>query len=255
MANLTTASGNRSEDFISGLKKRLPFAGGTALTFYQGAFLGRNSSGYIVKMDDTSSLRFVGLMVEGVRKDVLAADSNGTNVWEAAQPRFVEATIGDTVTNANIGWPVYAKYDNEVTILNGTYGNFMGYIREIVSTTVVLFEPWYDKIPPDWLGRRTLAATGTQTLDIADIGKLIIVPNTATLTINLPALNTVPTGQGYRILKVGTTATAITLDANASETINGATTFASLATNYECTEVFKAETGSGTFEWICPTWS
>lgn len=255
MSNLTKASGNRHEDYISGISKRIEMAGGTALTYYQGGFIGRNSAGYGVKMDDTASLRFLGLFQQGARGSILSTDSSGDVKFDVLQPPLFEATISDSVSRTNIGWPVFAKYDDEVSILNGTYGNFMGYIREIVSSTVVLVEGWYDKAPPRYLGSRTLAATGTQTLGIADLNKTIIVPNTATLTINLPALSTVPTGLGYRIVKVGTTATAITLDADASETINGATTNAALATNYESAEVIKVETGSGTFEWVMPTFS
>lgn len=255
MANLARASANRHEDFISGITKRIPMLGGTAVTFYQGSFIGRGIAGYGLKMDDTVSSRFLGILGEGVRKEILAADANGANIFDVLQPRFITAKIADSITVANIGWPVFCKYDDEVTILNGTYGNFMGYIREIESATSVLIEPWYDRISPNWLGRRTLAATGTQTLLISDLGKTIIVPNTAPLTLNLPALATVPTGHGYRILKVGTTANAVTLDPDASETINGGATSAVLATNYECAEVTKMETGSGTYEWVLPTFS
>ena len=255
MPLLTRASQNRYEDFISGIIKRIPMAGGTALTFYQGGFIGRNSAGYGVKMDDTASERFLGILGEGVRKEILAADASGANIFDVIQPRFLSAKIADSVTVANIGWPVFAKFDDEVSILNGTYGNFMGYIREIESSTSVIIEPWYDRISPGYLGRRTLAATGAQTLGVADLGKTIIIPNTSTLTITLPPLATVPTGFGYRILKVGTTATIVTLDGDGSETINGAATFTSLATNYECAEVVKLETGSGTFEWVAPTFT
>lgn len=255
MANLTKASGNRHEDWISGISKRVEMAGGTALTYYQGGFIGRKSDGYCVKMDDTANMRFVGLFQQGVRGSILSTDSSGDVKFDVLQPRFIEATISDSVSRTNIGWPVYAKYDDEVSILNGTYGNFMGFIREIVSSTVVLIEPWYDMIPPRWLGSRTMAATGNQSLTIGDLGKTIIVPNTATLEIALPALSTVPTGQGYRLIKVGTTATAITINPDASETINGASTNAAIATNYESSEIVKVETGSGTFEWVMPTFA
>lgn len=258
MANATATPGNRYEDYISGINKRIKFAGGSALTFYPNALIGRNISGYAVKMDDTANLRLIGQFAESARKETIAADSNGDNVWDVAQPRLLEAKIGDTIDQTFIGRPVFAKYDDEVSILAGTYGNLVGWIREVNTNntqTMVMIKPWYDREPPDWIGRRIMAATGTQTLLASELGKTIVIPNTATLTINLPALSTVPLGSGYNFLKVGTDATAVTIDGDASETINGATTNASLATNYESATCIKVETASGTFEWLMAKWS
>ncbi len=256
MANVTAVCGNRHENFASGINKKIKFAGGVALTFRPNCLIGRNISGYAVKLDDASNLRLIGQFAESVHKDVLAADTDGLNVWDVAQPRFFEAKCNDTLTEASIGWPVYAKYDDEVSVLPGTYGNLVGWIKEVVTSTLVLIEPFgYDKIiDMAYLGRRILA-DAAYTLLTSELGKTIVMPNTTARTITLPALATVPIGAGYRIIKMGTDAQAITLDGNASETINGATTNTALATNYEGMELVKVETTALGYEWYARTFS
>lgn len=256
MANVTTVCGNRYENFSSGINKQIKFKGGTALTFRPNCLIGREIGGYAVKLDDTANLRLIGQFAESVHKDILAADSDGANVWDVAQPRFFEAKCNDTLTQASIGWPVYAKYDDEVSILPGTYGNCVGFIKEIVTSTMVLIDPVpYDKIiDPGYQGRRFLA-DAAYTLLVSELGKTIIMPNTTARTITLPALATVPLGAGYRIVKMGTDTAIITLDGNASETINGATTNTQLATNYEGLELIKAETTALGYEWYARTFT
>lgn len=80
----------------------------------------------------------------------------------------------------------------------------------------------------------TLAATGDQALAVADFlsGDLtVLVPNTAALSVSLPAVANLPDGVLMRVRKTHATAQAITLDPNASETIAGGASFASLDAN------------------------
>jgi len=71
---------------------------------------------------------------------------------------------------------------------------------------------------------RTTAAT-TDTLLATDY--VVIYTASATKTVNLPAVATTQPGRVYQIICQNTG--VLTLDGNASETINGATTFAMTA--------------------------
>jgi len=56
---------------------------------------------------------------------------------------------------------------------------------------------------------------------------VVILTNSATKTVNLPAVATTPPGRVYQFICTNTG--VATLDGNASETINGSTTFAMTA--------------------------
>ena len=71
---------------------------------------------------------------------------------------------------------------------------------------------------------RTVAGT-TDTLTANDY--VVIYTNSATKTVNLPAVATTQPGRVYWIICQNTG--VLTLDGNGSETINGATTFAMTA--------------------------
>jgi len=80
----------------------------------------------------------------------------------------------------------------------------------------------------------TLAATGAQTLNIGDFGGgelIIFAPNTATQTVNLPSVTTIPPSAKLFVKKTDATAAAITLDPSGSETIAGGATFATIDAN------------------------
>ena len=72
------------------------------------------------------------------------------------------------------------------------------------------------------------------TLSPGDSG-VILVANTGAMTITLPPA-AVSRGVNYKFIKT-TAASAITLDGNASETINGATTSALMNAQWEATEI------------------
>lgn len=71
---------------------------------------------------------------------------------------------------------------------------------------------------------RTASGT-TDTLTANDY--VVIYTNSATKTVTLPAVATTQPGREYQIICQNTG--VLTLDGNASETINGATTFAMVA--------------------------
>jgi hypothetical protein len=94
-------------------------------------------------------------------------------------------------------------------------------------------------------GVKTLAATGNQTLTTADLGKLILIPNTAGLSVILPPAADC-TARSFFFKKTSADAAAATLDGDGSETIDGSATFASMdAANDTCRIV-----SDGTAWWI-----
>lgn len=70
---------------------------------------------------------------------------------------------------------------------------------------------------------RTISATDTATqTDFV----IVVASPTANVTVNLPAVATVPPGRQYIVKRDATATFTVTLDAFGSETINGATTAA-----------------------------
>lgn len=251
MANPTAATQCRHVHFAGSEQRRVKLAGGTAATYYPGEMIGVNVSGYHQKFDDTVSLRFAGIVAESARKYVDAADADGDNDLVITQPRsFTMLTSGAAITD--LGRRVYAKFSNEVQRVPGTYANRVGTIVRYNSATEVEIEPEQYKrqvAPYSYNGREMLAATGTVTLTLSSLNKVINVINTAAQTINLPAIAGVDVGEGFLFFKgSGGTFTA-TLDGDGSETINGATTSATMTANFKYVEVVKMEVSAGVYEW------
>ena len=86
---------------------------------------------------------------------------------------------------------------------------------------------------PNMIAVKSIAAATT--LSPNDAG-VILVANTGTMTITLPPA-AVSRGVNYKFIKTTAAASAITLDGNASETINGATTSALMNAQWEATEI------------------
>lgn len=96
-------------------------------------------------------------------------------------------------------------------------------------------------------GTKYLTTAVTATLAAADFTSkdLVVSVSTAgTATITLPAVATIPVGANLTIKKTGS-AGAITIDADASETIDGATTFAADDAQYDV--ITLVNTGT---EWL-----
>lgn len=215
----------------------------TAQTYYPGEMIGLNTSGYADKFDDTQSLLFLGLMAELERKTVDSGGSNGDVSLRIARPaRF--GILLSSVAITDTGKLAYASYSNQITLANTTtYGNVVGRVFKKADTNLGEVFP-FPLTFRNAGGSRTLAATGNQTLTKWDLNKTIIVPNTAALSITLPAISTTQAGDFLQFIKTVDT-NAATLDGNASETIDGATTLATMDAIYDCATLVS--TGS---EWV-----
>lgn len=202
----------------------------TAQTYYPGAMVGLGTDGYLTKFDDAASLKFAGI-VSSHELEVESGGSSGDKRLLVKRPRYISmATTGAAITD--VGKLVYAAFDNSVQLTTGTYGNVVGRIVKYVSATRVLIDTWDDGKYGD--ASRTLAATGNQTLTIFDLGKNIFVPNTAALTITLPAVAECEVGSGFKFIKTTSDAEIVTLDGNASETIDGSATYTAIDAQYDC---------------------
>jgi microcystin-dependent protein len=71
----------------------------------------------------------------------------------------------------------------------------------------------------DPAAREVISISGTATLALADLGNAVVFTGSSAATLNLPAVATVPNGAGWLIRNAGSA--ALTIDPNASETING----------------------------------
>lgn len=82
---------------------------------------------------------------------------------------------------------------------------------------------------------QTRTLTAAATLEPVDSG-VIFLNNSGTFTVTLPPA-AVSAGVWFQFVKVSSAAAAVTLDGNASETINGSTTFASIDAQYDAATI------------------
>lgn len=232
MSNATRRGNVGTTPFGDYITKRGAVA--TAQVFYPNSMIGLNTSGYADKMDDAGSKQFDGVL-GSVQVEVLSGGSAGDVLLDVLQPRFITAAIA-AATVADIGKTVYASDDQTVALTGGTYGNLVGTIAAVINATTVVVECRYaGKHSNAACGAaRVLAATGNQTLTKYDLNKVIFVPNSAALTITTPAVADTQAGDRLTIVKSHASNTdAITLDPPSSETIDGATTLATLDAPYD----------------------
>lgn len=208
-------------------------------TYYTHAMVGVDTSGYLSKFDDAESMIFAGLVRGEEGNPVLPAGTagDGTIDLSISRPDAFELAIA-SVAVTDIGKKVYATFDQTGTLDASatTYANLIGIVVDVVASGIALVEPVYDGIAANarLKAAKVMAATGAQSLTKFDLNKTIFVPNTATLTITLPAVADTQAGDELDIVKSHASDTnAITLDGNASETIDGATTLATLDAPYD----------------------
>ena len=218
--------------------------------FFTGAFLGTDTSGYLCKGDDTQSWVFAGV-VRGTEGDpVFPAGTAGARALgiEHQKPRYAEVAVSG-VAVTDIGKKVYALFDNEGTMSAAatTFGNLIGVIEDVPYSGTALVRLSYDgKGDHVALGAaRVLPATGNVTLSKYDIGKTIFCPSTAAQTVNLPPIADTQAGDRLTFVKTTADAVILTIDGNASETIDNATTLATIDARYDTATIVSTGT-----EWV-----
>lgn len=250
MANATnivlTKPVRRTDEFISRGVETL----GADTQFYQNAMIGTDATGYLCKGDDTQSWTFAGVVTQhdGAPKiDAGSAGAVNRDLRIQMPYRFQLAVSGVAVTD--IGKKVYAVDDQTGTLSTAAtvFANFVGHVVEVAATGLALVEPCYDGVAAHQRAgvAKFLAATGNQTLTKLDLNKTIFLPNTGAYSVTLPAV--ADTQAGDRLVFVKTTADAqiVTLDGNASETIDNATTLATIDARYDTATLVSTGT-----EWV-----
>lgn len=218
--------------------------------FYPNAMIGVDVTGYLCKFDDTQGATFFGVVTQDQGSPLLPASTagDGTAELRCQQPQRFELAIA-SVAVTDIGKKVYAVDDQTGTLdaSTRTYANFVGHVVDVVATGIALVEPSYDGVAAHarYGVSKWLAATGAQSLNKTDLNKIIFVPNTGAYSITLPAVADTQAGDRLTFIKTTADAAAATLDGNASETIDNATTLATIDARYDT--AILVSTGS---EWV-----
>lgn len=214
--------------------------------FYTNALIGTDTTGYYCKGDDTQSWVLAGVVRGCEGNPKLPAGTAGAAALglDVERPHSLELAISG-VAVTDIGKTVYALFDQTGTLdpAATTFANVVGQVVDVVASGIALVELAYDGVAGNRrLGAvKVLAATGGQTLTKWDIGKTIVVPNTAALSITLPAVADAAVGGRLQFVKT-VDANAATLDGNASEEIDAATTLATLDAIYDTAELVNVGT-------------
>jgi len=106
-----------------------------------GTLVGRDSTGYYTKADDTQKLTEVGVNVSPTQKvdSSLADGTHKCDIVSGVVAAFKIATMTDAATaRSYYGRPVYALYNDEVSLSSGAQGNFVGTLIGHKSVTVAL---------------------------------------------------------------------------------------------------------------------
>lgn len=204
----------------------------TQQNYYKGEGIGMNTSGYFTKFDDSASLLFDGVASDAWEQP--AGASNGTYSLTVDRPfRFLLKMASVAITDA--GRLVYALFSNEGTLnpASTTFANVYGVVDEFIDSTHAWIRPVSVAEAKALGAAKWLAATGNQSVTKFDIGKKILIPNTAAYTITLPSVAEVSVGAELEFLKTTTDAQAATLDGAGSEEIDGATTLAAIDAAYD----------------------
>lgn len=238
----------------------------TADTFQAGEMLGvRLDTGYASHFDDSAPMYFLG--IHAAQRKIIQSDTPAADYYiRYRRPRFLGLPVISTGSFPNaipslptaMELPVYAANSGQVQV--GTpaglvYGNYVGTVAGILSVSPMDLSP-SQSVPMVWVapstfderqtyhGYLTMAATGSQSLDQRHLNKMIIVPNTAALTLTLPQLNTATPGDRIQFAAI-TSVNAVTLAAFAGDKINNATTFAMSGAINAMAEIVATDLASG----------
>lgn len=213
------------------------------VVIYKGALVGRQrSTGYARPL--IAGDEFLGVAYQRADNTLTGHTAGGINVRVHHNIDVVHALTG--VVTGDIGKDVYASDDATLT-LSPTGNSRIGRIVAIEATNLarVRCQPLSSLSGVVENAPTVALADASVTLTLDQINRVLLIANTAARTLTLPAAATVRAGGWIRVVKTSSAAAAVTLDGNASETIDGAATLATLDAQYDCAHLLC--TGS---EWI-----
>lgn len=196
---------------------------------YHGVAIWRDTNAYGQLVDDTARHWYEGYLNCNekilLKPDYVQGQAR-LNVTKCKEQLW---TIDSTVTAADFGKTVFIKDDNTCSLTPTTYGNILGHIVRIESSTEVWVSPIDNPrggmANGPMRGGQLLAATGAVALTALDLNTVIRVRNTAGQTVTLPAATALSYGDKIHFVKYTGGAFALTINGN-SVNINGSATFA-----------------------------
>ena len=210
---------------------------------YKGALVGRDrSTGYARPL--TAGDDFLGVAFKQADNTVGDHIAGGISVKLHQHVDVIHALSG--VSSADIGRAVYAS-DDTTLVTYSFGGSRIGRVVAVEGTGLARIR-CQPVMSGDGVGESEhviLLSDESQTLTLDHINKTLVVSNSAAVTLTLPAVATVRAGGRLRIVKLTDNAYAVTLDANASETIDGSATFAAINAKYDVAELLCTGT-----EWV-----
>jgi hypothetical protein len=210
---------------------------------YKGAFVGHNrATGYARALVAGDEL--LGIAYRQVDNTVSGHSAGGVNVRLHQALDIVHTLTG--VTQGDLGKEVFASADDTLTLapagnsrigrVVAVEGTNLARVRcEPVAQTSGVFE----NLPVINL------ADASATLTLDHVNRVLLIANTDARTLTLPPVATARAGSWIRVVKTSAAASAVTLDGNAAETIDGAATYAGIDAQYD--GVLLVCTGS---EWV-----
>lgn len=225
--------------------KRIPAA--TATTYYSGAMIALNALGNAVKCDNTAGIVFDGINKNSAKLTINSDDTLATMALDHSKQISVErpfrfAMYIAAAVEADIGRPVYAAFDNEVS-LSTTAGIHVGWIDQILSSTSVLIKPAYagggTKVP-------IMALTASYTINVADSGKFITTRGASgAVVVTLPTVSTGFAGVEFSIFN------AVDQDLTLTAQTNGQIMFKNDVAANSVAYSTAAEKIGGAFRAVC----
>ena len=133
-------SADKKTEYKEGVEIPVPVDGGSEI--FAGAFVCFNANGFLVPGSDTAGLIFAGIAREHV--DNALGDDGDLNCIVRRKPTLVKATLGHTITQANVGDNVFLVDAQTVDVAAQTTNDiFCGIIAEFIDST----HAWVDIEP------------------------------------------------------------------------------------------------------------
>lgn len=213
------------------------------VNIYKGALVGRNrTTGFVRPL--IAGDEFLGVAYKQADNTIAGHAAGGISVRLHQAIDIVHTLSG--VANADIGKDAYASADDALTLAptgNSRVGRIVA--ADATNTARVRCKPLssldgvLDNLPIVSL------TDSTQTLTLDHMDRVLLMGNTAARTVNLPAAATCRAGSWFRLVKTSAAAFAITIDPSSVETIDGASTLATVDAQYDCVHALCTGT-----EWI-----
>lgn len=213
------------------------------IVIYKGALVGRNrSTGYARALVAGDEL--LGIAYAQADNTISGHTAGGIDVRLFQSVDIVHTLTG--VVTGDIGKDVYAS-DDETLTLTPTGNSRIGRVVAVDSTNTARVRAQPVTQLEGVLDNNVIIqlADASATLTLDHVNRVLLIGNTAARTLTLPAVATVRAGGWLRVVKTSSDAFAVTLDGNASETIDGAATLATMDAQFDTVHLVCTGT-----EWI-----